>query len=127
MGREATFMGEARTVGDRVRDVRKRRGLTQRALAESSGVSQSLIKKLEQGDYGGVRLETLRKLASVLRVPTTALASQPDAGDPDRAEVEQSVAVRRALEGTMTGQPAEEPTLSGLTAAFDAVVPLVVA
>jgi len=72
-------MNQAHTTGDRIRDIRKRRGLTQRALAESSGVSLSLIKKLEQGDYGDVRLETLHKLAVTLRVPTTALATQPDA------------------------------------------------
>jgi len=121
-------MAEPCTVGDRVRDVRKRRGLSQRALAESSGVSLSLIKKLEQGDYGRIRLETLHKLAITLRVPTTTLAAQPDAEEPDRGDVEQWTLVRRALEGTAAGsEPAEEPTLDGLTAAFDAAVPLLVA
>jgi len=62
-------MNQAHTTGDRIRDIRKRRGLPQRALAESSGVSLSLIKKLEQGDYGDVQLETLHKLAVTLRYP----------------------------------------------------------
>ena len=121
-------MNQAHTSGDRIRDIRKRRGLTQRALAESSGVSLSLIKKLEQGDYGDVRLETLHKLAVTLRVPTTALATQPDAEEPERDDVKQWAPVRRALEGSSPGnEPAEEPTLDGLTAAFAYTVPLLVA
>jgi transcriptional regulator with XRE-family HTH domain len=121
-------MNQAHTSGDRIRDIRKRRGLTQRALAESSGVSLSLIKKLEQGAYGNVRLETLHQLAVTLRVPTTALATQPDAEEPEREDVKQWAPVRHALEGTSAGdEPAEEPTLDGLTAAFADTVPLLVA
>jgi DNA-binding XRE family transcriptional regulator len=98
--REAGPMDQAPTVGDRVRDVRKRRGLTQRALAEASGVSLSLVKKLEQGDYGDARLETLHRLASTLRVPTSSLTAGPDAESPEREDVEQWAPVRQALEGT---------------------------
>src|SRR5260370_37323259 len=105
---------EINTVGDRVRDVRKRRGLSQKELAARSGVSASLVKKLEQGDYGDVRLETLHKLAIVLRVPTSALAAGPDAARPEQADVEEWAPVRRALEGFTGGEPAEEPTLEGL-------------
>ncbi len=108
--------------GDRVRDVRKRRGLTQRALAEKSGVSLSLIKKLEQGDYGEVRLETLHKIAVILRVPTTALAAPPDAALPEREDEAQWVPVRRALAGIAIGEPDEEPTRDGLTDAVDLAV-----
>ena len=115
-------MNQAHTTGDRIRDIRKRRGLTQRALAESSGVSLSLIKKLEQGDYGDVRLETLHKLAVTLRVPTTALATQPDAEEPERDDVKQWAPVRRALAGSAEGEPAEDPTLDGLRNAVDVAV-----
>jgi transcriptional regulator with XRE-family HTH domain len=120
-----------------VRDVRKRRGLSQRQLADLSGVSVSLIRKLEQGDYGNVRLETLHKLGVALRVPTTTLATGPDAAEPESEAVSQWLPVRRALEGTAqrepvagepaAGEPAEEPTLAGLTAAFGETVPLLVA
>jgi len=118
---------EINTVGDRVRDIRKRRGLSQKELASRSGLSVSLVKKLEQGDYGDVRLETLHKLAIVLRVPTSALAAGPDAAGPERKDVEEWAPVRRALEGSAEGEPAEEPTLEGLRAAFTGVVPLLVA
>ncbi|WP_280300637.1 helix-turn-helix domain-containing protein [Nocardia abscessus] len=37
-------------LGERLQTVRKRRGLTQRELAESSRVSLSLIRKIEQGE-----------------------------------------------------------------------------
>jgi transcriptional regulator with XRE-family HTH domain len=115
------------TIGDRIREVRKRRGLTQRELARSSGVSVSLIRKLEQDDYGDVRLETAHRLAVVLRVPTSALITGPDARDPDRESVDHLDAVRRALEGTLGGDLADAPTLEGVTAAFRDAVPLLIA
>jgi transcriptional regulator with XRE-family HTH domain len=120
---EAQHVNDMHTVGDRVRDVRKRRGLSQRQLADLSGVSISLIRKLEQDDYGNVRLETLHKLAATLRIPTTALATESDADGPDKQEVQQWAAVRRALEGRVDGaEPAEEPTAAGLATAFDSAV-----
>jgi transcriptional regulator with XRE-family HTH domain len=115
-------MDQAPTVGDRVRDVRKRRGLTQRALAEASGVSLSLVKKLEQGDYGDARLETLHRLASTLRIPTSSLTAGPDAEQPEREDVEQWAPVRQALEGTNLPEPDPEPTLEGVRHAIGAAV-----
>jgi len=54
---------DASTLGERIRSVRRRRGLTQRELATAAGASESLIKKLEQGTITDLRLETLHKLA----------------------------------------------------------------
>jgi len=53
-----TLVNESYVIGNKVREARKRRGLTQRELSRLSGVSVSLITKLEQGEYGGIRLET---------------------------------------------------------------------
>lgn len=117
---------EAHSIGDRIREVRKRRGLTQRELAGRSGVSVSVIRKLEQGNYGGLRLETAHKLAVVLRVPTSALVAGPDAREPDHDSVEQWDSVRRALEGTLPGESTDEPTLEGVRAAFAEAVPLLI-
>jgi len=50
-------------MADRLRQIRKRRGLTQRDLARASGVSVSLIRKIEQEDYDGIGVIALRKLA----------------------------------------------------------------
>ena len=66
-------MSQGQTIGDRIRESRKRRGLSQRELAQLSGVSISLVRKLEQGERQDTRTETLRKLAVSLGVPTTAL------------------------------------------------------
>ena len=59
-------MSDISAIGARVREVRKRRGLTQGELARVSGVSVSLVTKLEQGWYGGMRLETVHKVAVAL-------------------------------------------------------------
>ena len=62
-------MNDSHVTGERLSEGRKRRGLTQGDLAQSSGVSLSLIKKLEQGEYGGVGTQTLRKLAGTMLRP----------------------------------------------------------
>jgi transcriptional regulator with XRE-family HTH domain len=117
-------MGEHATIGDRLRSVRKRRGLTQSALAERSGVSVSLIRKLEQGEQEGTRLETARKFARVLRVETSALVGRPSAEPPQETDVELWADVRKALEGVFTEEPPEPPTIAGVKAVFDESKPL---
>jgi len=115
-------MADASSLGDRLTKARKRRGLTQRELAGASGLSPSLIKKLEQGTYGDVRLETVHKLAVALGVPTTILAAGTRPEDPEHGEVEAWAPVRRALEGITGSEPAEEPTVEGVTTAVDDAV-----
>ncbi|MFE7132711.1 helix-turn-helix domain-containing protein [Streptomyces sp. NPDC057638] len=113
--------------GVRLREVRKRRGLSQRELADTSGVSLSLIRKLEQGDYGVPRLETLRKLAVALHVPTMRIVGK------ERESSSMAVVaddhwrpVRRALENrSYGGDPGEDgPTPRGVQKALDAAGPL---
>lgn len=65
------------SLGDRLRKTRKLRGLSQRDLAKRAGLSVSLVRKLEQGEREDTRIETLRKLAVALGVPTTRLMSGP--------------------------------------------------
>jgi len=111
--------------GQRVQAVRKRRGLTQRELATAAGVSISLITKLEQDAVTDVRMETARKIATALRVATTALMTGPDAAPADDSDAGQWEAVRRALEGRPAAHLADEPTLDGLRQAFQDAIPLV--
>jgi transcriptional regulator with XRE-family HTH domain len=112
------------TIGERLRSVRKRRGLTQRALAETAGLSLSLIKKLEQGERADIRLETARKLAVALRVPTSAIMPGHEPAEEARPDITQTwEPVRRALAGEHPGEePEEEPTADGLDHAFDLAV-----
>ena len=70
------------SIGERLRSVRKRRGLSQLELATAAGMSLSLVKKLEQGAIADARLETLRRLAVALRVPTSHLVAGPEQSDP---------------------------------------------
>jgi transcriptional regulator with XRE-family HTH domain len=72
-------MTDALALGDRIRELRKRRGMSQRDLAQASGVSVSLIRKIEQGERNDTRIATLRKLAVATGVTTTALLGTPPA------------------------------------------------
>ncbi|AJE84151.1 putative DNA-binding protein [Streptomyces albus] len=105
-------------LGDRLREIRKRRGLSQRELAQASRVSLSLITKLEQGVVTDTRMETARKLAAALRVPTTSLVSRTPA-EP-RPAPEPWQALQRSVE-LPAGQPEEEPTMRGVLAGLQAV------
>lgn len=54
------------SISDRLRELRRRRGMTQGDLAERSGLSLAVVKKVEQG--GSARVETYHKLARVFGV-----------------------------------------------------------
>ncbi len=64
-------MPDSTVPGDRLRDIRRRRGLTQEALAEHAGLSTGTVKKIERG--GTARIETYHALARALQVRTSAL------------------------------------------------------
>jgi transcriptional regulator with XRE-family HTH domain/alkylhydroperoxidase/carboxymuconolactone decarboxylase family protein YurZ len=100
-------------IGPRLRDIRRRRGLSQRDLATASGVSVSLIRQLEQQTLHGTRMETARKLAVALRVTTSTLLRHDTHEEPDRSEPWR--ALREAVEAP-AAQLDTEPTVDGLRA-----------
>jgi XRE family aerobic/anaerobic benzoate catabolism transcriptional regulator len=53
------------TVGERVRAVRQRKGMTRRALSDLSGVSQRYLAQLENGD-GNISIALLSRIARAL-------------------------------------------------------------
>lgn len=59
-------------LGDRLRTLRKRRGLTQEALAEAAEVSVDSVRRLENAAFSP-SFDTLTKLAKGLNVPKVAL------------------------------------------------------
>ncbi|MFJ4687975.1 helix-turn-helix domain-containing protein [Streptomyces sp. NPDC088789] len=68
-------------VGPRLRELRRRRGMTLAGLAGRTGISESTLSRLE----GGTRrptLELLLALAEVYRVPLDDLVGAPRTGDP---------------------------------------------
>lgn len=66
-------MGEITSIADRVRELRRRRGMTQEELAEAASVSVTVVRKIEQG--GTARMETYHQLARALGVQTVMFVS----------------------------------------------------
>lgn len=69
--------------GDRVRTLRHTRGLSQEALADSSGVSRNIVSAIEtnahhRGTPANPRLDTVYRLALGLGVPPGALMPDVD-------------------------------------------------
>jgi transcriptional regulator with XRE-family HTH domain len=64
-------------LGERVRDLRRARGLTLAALAELSGVSRAMISKLERGEKNPT-LVVAAKLAEGLGVTLSRLAGMEE-------------------------------------------------
>lgn len=111
-------------IGERLREIRKRRGLSQRELATESGVSLSTVRKIEQGDYGAPRMETARALAVALGVPTTQLLAAHETPGATPAVVDRWAPVRAALDTPPTGPTDAPPTVTGVRAAVAAAMPL---
>jgi len=65
-------------IGNILKNMRHDKGLTQKELAESSGVTQSMISKVEQGVSENISIEALRKLAKSLHCPVIDLLPESD-------------------------------------------------
>jgi transcriptional regulator with XRE-family HTH domain len=110
-------------LGDRLREARKRSLLSQQELARASKISLSLIQKIEQGAVANTRLETLRKLAEAMRLPTSSLSgARGDREAPQPHTTMSLEPVRRALVGQIA-QPGEEVTPDGVRAELDRLIP----
>lgn len=53
-------------VGQRIYELRKKMGLTQKQLADKVGTTQSVISELEDADYGGNSVAMLTNIAQAL-------------------------------------------------------------
>lgn len=63
------------TTGERIRSVRKERGLTQKALGELLGVTQATVAQYETNP-NPPKIETLRRIADALAVPVLYLIDE---------------------------------------------------
>jgi transcriptional regulator with XRE-family HTH domain len=93
-------------LGDRLARLRRMAGLTQEQVAERSGVSVDVIRKLEQHRKHSARLPTLHALAKGLGTEVTTLLGDPPAvasnGAPDPPEL---VELRRAVMPSLVPKP----------------------
>ena len=101
------------STGDRIRSVRKRRGLSQKELARAAGLSRAWVQQQEQGTAPDPPLETLARVAVALKVPTSTLAGSAHPGGPNPHAAEDWAEVRDSLYGRGP-QPAEQATADGV-------------
>lgn len=64
------------TVGENIKRIRKKKGLTQRRLGELCGINEANIRKYESGKQNP-KIETLARIASALNVDTYDLIEIP--------------------------------------------------
>lgn len=105
----------AEHLGDRLAHLRRLADLTQEELAEKSGVSVDVVRKLEQHRKHSARLPTLHALASGLGVELTGLMGDPPAVANQNAETPELVALRRAIMPSRLTPPAEPAEVEPLT------------
>ncbi|WP_320067841.1 helix-turn-helix transcriptional regulator [Micromonospora sp. RTGN7] len=111
------------TIGDRLAALRTNAPFTQEQLAERSGISVEVVRKLEQGTRKSARLETLHALARALGVATSELVgdtseaaarAEPHSRPLSLAEIRRAVAPVRALTGATLGAPTGAPPPPGV-------------
>lgn len=61
------------TIGERISQLRQRRGLTQSDLAEAIGETKQTIYKYEHGIVSNIPIGKIEAIAKVLRCPPSAL------------------------------------------------------
>ncbi|MEV6776565.1 helix-turn-helix domain-containing protein [Streptomyces syringium] len=104
----------ATTLGDRLGELRMRRGLTQEGLAEKSRLSVDTVRKLEQNQRLTARMTTLNKLARALDVEASVLLGAPTVLEPNQgAEPPSLLMLRQAVtplwEFPGLGEPEDVP------------------
>ena len=65
-------------IGDLVKNRRRDLGLTQQELEDRSGVTQSMISKLEKGAAPNISVDALRKLAKAMNCALVDLLPEED-------------------------------------------------
>ncbi|MGW6120210.1 helix-turn-helix domain-containing protein [Nocardia sp. NPDC055165] len=103
-------------LGELLRSVRVRRGLTQRELADAAGVSVSLVRKLEQAERNTARMDTLRRFAVALDCPLSALLGSDPPPPDDTAPAELWAPTRDALAALQPSAPEPAPGMDAVLA-----------
>lgn len=96
--------------GEKLRKLRKEKGLSIRKLSELSGVAHSYLSQVETGKRGTPKVETLEKIATGLNVPSIDLHFL--AGYIDGFElqmIKNEEYQKEEIERSITDQEHEEP------------------
>ncbi|MEU3355635.1 helix-turn-helix transcriptional regulator [Streptomyces sp. NPDC037389] len=109
------------TLGDRLGELRVRRGLTQEGLAEKVRLSVDTIRELEQNQRFTARMSTLNRLARALDVETSALLGPPAVLETSGGAESPSILALRQAVTPLSGFPG----LPGLGAEDDVPPPSV--
>ena len=91
------------TLSDKIKKVRKKRGLSQGGLAEKIGINAAHLSRLENGRYQP-SVEVLKKLADALHVSTDYLLSNTDDEVKEIKIKDQSLADRIKLLDSLDGK-----------------------
>jgi transcriptional regulator with XRE-family HTH domain len=103
-------------LGDRLARLRRLAALTQEELAERSGVSADVIRKLEQHRKHSARLPTLHALARGLGVELTSLLGDPPGVAPNGApDPPALVELRRAIMPSLVPRAPDMSDLAALS------------
>ncbi len=120
-------MNQDTDIGERVAELRRRRGMTQEELAEATELSVPTIKKIEQG-RGGARMETYHAIARFFGVVTLAFAAPTAPAPRDEYQDPSLAAMRAAINPAIdiSGEPmfdvgVDEPDLRMLGRAIRSV------
>jgi len=89
-------------LNENIKKYRKKSGLTQKSLAGKSGLSFSMISKLESGEQTNPSFETIRKIADVLRVSPGELVDTPLSIED---QIDEYIAHKRGLNKTGHNDP----------------------
>ena len=103
-------MNEKSAVGQRIRELRTKQGLSLRALAELSNLSSNAISLIERGDNSPT-VSSLHNLANALNVPIMAFFEQQGDGrvihqKKDRRQISETTGVR--MENLGSGLPNQQ-------------------
>ncbi len=95
-------------LGDQIADARRRKGLSQRELADLLDRSESWVSQVERGVLPVERVALLRRIGDVLEIGILDL--QPELGEPEQATTSRNTALD-GLRHALTGHPALPPLL----------------
>lgn len=73
----------AKTIGERIRELRNERGMTQKEVGERAGIAEPTIRRYELGKLNP-KFETVQKIAKALEVPTSCVYGMNVQNDVDK-------------------------------------------